>query len=121
MPSMQSHLGSSGSVRGVQPGDYMRGYRVLGGGELPKKETEEQAKEQKRHRDVLNFTSEWITGRCWPSSRSSSPTQEQPPANNQTRIDRDAKTAPIGSSRRVSLPPSCCFSQAAPALLSGVP
>jgi len=40
--------------------DYMRGYRVLGGGELPKKEIEEQAKEQKRHRDVLNFSSAWI-------------------------------------------------------------
>jgi hypothetical protein len=40
--------------------DYLRGYRVLGGGELPKKDIEEQAKEQKRHRDVLNFSSAWI-------------------------------------------------------------
>ena len=40
--------------------DYMRGYRVLGGGELPKKDIEEQANEQKRHRDVLNFSSAWI-------------------------------------------------------------
>jgi hypothetical protein len=38
----------------------MRGYRVLGGGELPKKDIEEQANEQKRHRDVLNFSSAWI-------------------------------------------------------------
>jgi hypothetical protein len=38
----------------------MRGYRVLGGGELPKKEIEEQATEQKRHRDVFSFSSEWI-------------------------------------------------------------
>jgi hypothetical protein len=37
----------------------MRGYRVLGGGELPEKEIEEQAQEQKRHRDVLNFSSVW--------------------------------------------------------------
>jgi hypothetical protein len=53
----------------------MRGYRVLGGGELPKKDIEEQANEQKRYRDVLNFSSAG-SGRCWPSI---SPTQAQHP------------------------------------------
>jgi hypothetical protein len=88
--------------------DYMRGYRVLGGGELPKKEIEEQAKEQKRHtRDVLNFSSDWIWIRsmlalCQPNAGAAS-------THKKNRIARNAKTAPIDSSRRASLQPSSVF------------
>jgi hypothetical protein len=39
--------------------DYMRGYNIPCT-ELPKRKIEEQANQQKRHRDVFNFSSEWI-------------------------------------------------------------
>ena len=57
------------------------------------------------------------SGRCWPSI---SPTQAQPAPNKKNRIARDAKTAPIGSSRRASLQPSSVFFWAAPGLARGL-
>ena len=57
------------------------------------------------------------SGRCWPSI---SPTQAQPAPNKKTRIARNAKTAPIDSSRRASLQPSSVFFGAAPGLARGL-
>jgi hypothetical protein len=103
MPSMQSHLRPSGSVRGEQ-GTICAAIACWGEG-------------SKRGTGMYSILAASGSGRCWLST---SPTQEQPPANNQAQIARNAKTAPIDSSRRVSPPPSFCFPRAAAALGGGV-
>ena len=115
MPSMQSHLRSFGSARGVH-GTTCAAIGCWGVGSC-RKRISKSRQTSKRGTGTCSISAAPGSGRCWPSI---SPTQAQPAPNKKTRIARNAKTAPIDSSRRASPQPSSVFFGAPPGLARGL-